>query len=90
MGTAKPGRAGEGNLVGLENLLAEARGEYDQIILGAPSSDDADATRVVRSSDVTVMVLDETYLQKKPAADACARLRSLSRSPLAALLLTRT
>ncbi len=83
------GAARQRSPVPLENLLAEARGEYDLIVLGAPAATQDDATRVVRSSDVTVVVIDEASLQAEPAAAACARLRSLSRSPLAALLLTR-
>ncbi len=75
--------------VGLENLLADARAEYDQIILGAPLAMHADATRVVRSSDVTVVVLEEAALREQAASEACVRLRSQSRSPLAAILLTR-
>ncbi len=73
--------------VGLENLLAGARGDYDQIVLGAPVATGADAVPVVRSADVTVLVLDERALDATEDATLVARLRGLSRSPLAAILL---
>ena len=89
VGTQKAGPDAQRSAVGLENLLAEARGEYDLIVMGAPFAAHADATRVVRSSDVTVIVLEEAVLREKEAAEACARLRSQSRSPLAAILISR-
>ncbi len=74
--------------VGLENLLAEARGEYDHIVLGAPEAAQADAVTVVRSADVTVLVIEEAALKDAAeGASLVARLRGLSRSPLAAILL---
>ncbi len=89
VGTARPGPDTQRSAVGLENLLAEARGEYDLIVMGAPLASHADALRVVRSSDVAVVVLDEALLREQAAAEACARLRSQSRSPLAAILISR-
>jgi uncharacterized protein involved in exopolysaccharide biosynthesis len=73
--------------VGLENLLVEARTEYAQVVLGAPEAQQAHAVSLVRSSDITVVVLDERSMRPQPAAVACARLRGLSRSPLAAVVL---
>jgi MinD-like ATPase involved in chromosome partitioning or flagellar assembly len=87
--SAKPQADVPRNIVGLENLLAEARSDYDLIILGAAGTGEVDATRIVRSSDVTVVVLEESTMRARPAAEAIARLRSFSRSPLAAFLLTR-
>ncbi len=89
VGTARPGPDTQRSAVGLENLLAEARGEYDLIVMGAPLASHADATRVARSSDVTVVVLDEALLREQAASEACARLRSQSRSPLAAIVISR-
>ncbi len=90
VGTPRPGPAAPQSAVGLENLLADARAEYDLIVLGAPLASQADAVRVVRSSDVTLVVLDEALLRAPAAAEACARLRSQSRSPLAAILISRS
>ena len=73
--------------VGLENLLAETRGEYDQIVLGAPQAAQADAVPVVRSADVTLLVIEEAALHETEGAALVGRLRGLSRSPLAAILL---
>jgi MinD-like ATPase involved in chromosome partitioning or flagellar assembly len=90
VGSAKPQADVAGNIVGLENLLAEARADYDQIVLGAAGTGEVEATRIVRSSDVTVVVLEESAMRARPAAEAIARLRTFSRSPLAAFLLTRS
>jgi uncharacterized protein involved in exopolysaccharide biosynthesis/Mrp family chromosome partitioning ATPase len=76
--------------VALENLLVEARAEYDQIVLGAPSLAAPDAVPLARSADVTVVVVDERGLGEPAAEVACGRLRSASRSPLAAILLIGT
>ena len=83
----KDGVAVTSNPVGLENLLAETRGEYDQIVLGAPQAGLADAVPVMRSADVTVLVVDESVLDAADGAALVGRLRGLSRSPLAAILL---
>ncbi len=89
LGTPRPGPDAQRSTVGLENLLAEARGEYDLIVMGAPLASHADATRVARSSDVTVVVLEEALLREQAASESCARLRSQSRSPLAAIVISR-
>ena len=73
--------------VGLENLLAEARSEYDQIVLGAPAMAGPDAAALVRSADITVLVLDERVLREAAIEASAARLRSLARNPLATILL---
>ena len=73
--------------VGLENLLAEARGEYDQIVLGAPAMAGPDATAVVRSADVSVLVLDERVVSEAGLEASIARLHGMSRNPLATILL---
>ena len=57
--------------------------------MGAPLASHADAARVVRSSDVTVVVLEEALLREQAAAESCARLRSQSRSLLAAIVISR-
>jgi len=87
VGAATAENPHERQVVGLENLLVEARAEYDLIVLGAPAGADADATRIARSSDVTVIVLDEAQMRPRAASETCARLQSFSRAPLAALLL---
>ncbi len=74
--------------VGLENLLAEARGEYDQIVLGAPAASRPSAVAMMRSAEVTVLVLDERGLRAEPAMAVVSRLRGLSRNRLAAVLLS--
>ncbi len=89
VGAPRPGPDAQRSSVGLENLLAEARGEYDLIVMGAPLASHANATRVVRSSDVTVVVLEEALLREQAASESCARLRSQSRSPLAAIVISR-
>ena len=73
--------------VGLENLLAEARGEYDQIVLGAPAMAGPDGTAVVRSADVSVLVLDERVVSEPGVEAAIARLHGMARNPVATILL---
>ena len=89
LGAAKSAPVPQRGIVWLENLLAEAREEYDQIVLGAPFAAESEATRVVRSSDMAVVVLDEVSMREAAAGEACTRLRGLSRSPLAAILISR-
>lgn len=79
--------AGSRSAVALENLLVEARGEYQQIVLGSPGATQAEAISIARSADVTVLVIDEHGLREDVASAGVARLRGLSRSPLAAILL---
>lgn len=67
------------NGVGLENMLVTAREDYDLIVL-------AGADPLARSSDATVLVIDEHAARMDVAQAAVARLRGLSRSPLAALV----
>lgn len=75
------------NAIGFENLLIEAKQDYDLIVLGAPYSARADATSAVRSSDASVLVIDERHAGDKGALAAASALRSGTRVPLAALLI---
>jgi hypothetical protein len=60
-------------------MLVTAREDYDLIVL-------AGADPLARSSDATVLVIDEHAARMDVAQAAVVRLRGLSRSPLAALV----
>jgi uncharacterized protein involved in exopolysaccharide biosynthesis len=74
------------NGVGLENLLIQAREDYDLVLLAGPQAGVAEAVPVARSSDVTVLVLDQRSARLEAAGAAAARLKSLSRSTPGAIL----
>jgi uncharacterized protein involved in exopolysaccharide biosynthesis/Mrp family chromosome partitioning ATPase len=73
-------------LVALENLLVEARDDYDLIVLGAPAATDAEALWFARSGDVTILVVDMEAADPTATQPAAAELAAVSRNRLAAIL----
>jgi uncharacterized protein involved in exopolysaccharide biosynthesis len=76
--------------VALENLLVEAREEYDLIILGVPDAHAPHALSLARSCDTTVLVVDMATASPAATRDASGRLASLSHNPLGAIVLSTT
>ncbi len=72
--------------VGLQNLLVEARQEYDLVVIDAPPIDSAEATSLARMADVTAIVIGASA-RRQPTRDAAGRLAAASRNrPVAVLL----
>ena len=71
--------------VGLENLLVEAQDDYDIIILVGPQARQSDAAALVRSADVTVLVV-ESIKGEACVIEARNDLLRLTRNPVAAIL----
>lgn len=74
--------------VHLQNLLVEARQEYDLVILDAPPAASSDASVLVQRADVAVLLIDGRTGQAA-VQDAASRLGSVSRTPLVGMLVTR-
>jgi succinoglycan biosynthesis transport protein ExoP len=72
--------------VGLQNLLVEARDDYDLVVIDAPPADSAEAGSLARLADVTVVVIDAAA-RRQPTREAAARLAMASRNPPVAVLL---
>lgn len=72
--------------VGLQNLLVEARDDYDLVVIDAPPADTAEAASLARLADVTVIVIDGAA-RRQPTREAAARLATASRNPPVAVLL---
>jgi hypothetical protein len=68
--------------VGLENLIAEARDEYDLIVMALGQALDA-----ARRSDVAVLVIDAAATSQIVAADTVSRLCAIARGTVAAFVL---
>jgi succinoglycan biosynthesis transport protein ExoP len=69
--------------VGLENLIAEARDEYDLIVMAL-----GQVLEAARRSDVAILVIDAEATSQTVAAESVARLGAISRSLVAALVLS--
>jgi succinoglycan biosynthesis transport protein ExoP len=72
--------------VGLQNLLVEAREDYDLVVIDAPPVDSAEAAALARAVDVTAIVIDATA-RRQPTREAAGRLAAASRNPPVAVLL---
>ena len=77
------------NGVHFQNLLIEAREEYDLVVVNAPSAATADAVPLVQRADSAVLVIDGRTA-RAVAHDAAARLTAAARTPLVAVLMQRT
>jgi uncharacterized protein involved in exopolysaccharide biosynthesis len=71
--------------VGLENLIAEARDEYDLIVMAL-----GQVLEEARRSDVAILVIDAEATSQSVAADLVSRLGAMSRSPVAVLVVGAT
>ena len=74
--------------VDFQNLLVEARSEYDLVVLHAPPATTSDAAALVQRADAAVVVIDGR-VEQEAAHDAATRLSTVARTPLVAVLLRR-
>ncbi len=69
-----------------QNLLVEAQAQYDLVVLTAPAAEQADALTLARHADAVVLVVCTSDPQE-PTQAAASRLGSMSRNPLATVLI---
>ncbi len=74
--------------VRFQNLLVEARSDYDLVVLHGPAATSADAVALVQRADAAVLVIDAQSDQTETQA-AASRMSRVARTPLAAVLLIR-
>ena len=72
-----------------QNLLVEAREEYDLIVLDAGPATSADALSIVQKVDVAALVI-EGRTTHQPVQDAATRLATANRTPTVAVLLSKS
>ena len=72
-------------VVGLENLLVEAQDDYDIIVLAGAQARSSEAAGLVRSADVTVLVV-EAAKGEACVIEARNDLARLTRNPVAAIM----
>ena len=86
------GRSGDAhallNGVAFQNLLVEARADYDLVVLHGPPAGTSDAVSLVQRADAAIMVIDGR-VDRAEAREASMRLRAIARTPLVAVLLAR-
>ena len=87
LGDATSVPATDAGRVGLQNLLEEAREEYDLIILGAAPAEAAYAELLARTADVTVLVINAVSARPLTTQTSATRLASQSRAQLSAIVL---
>ena len=75
--------------VHLQNLLVEAAEEYDLVVMDAPPAASADTARLAQRADVVVLLVD-SRTGHAALQDAVTRLGMVSRTPLVAVLVTRS
>jgi len=71
-----------------QNLLVEAREEYDLIVFDAPQAAQADAAALAQRADAVVLMID-AQLGPAAARDAATQLGLATRTPLVSVLLSR-
>jgi polysaccharide biosynthesis transport protein len=71
-----------------QNLLIEARGEFDHVVLTSASAETMEALAVVQRAEATLMVINKKS-KRGPAQAAADRLGVMSRHAVAALLIDR-
>lgn len=76
------------NGVAFQNLLVEARTDYDLVVLHGPPAGTSDAALLVQRADAAIMVIDGR-VEQSMAREAASRLRAVARTPLVAVLLAR-
>ena len=72
--------------VALENLLVEAREDYNLIVFAAPMASEPGALAIARAADTTVLVVDETAADPAATREAAKRLAGMSRARLGAIV----
>jgi uncharacterized protein involved in exopolysaccharide biosynthesis len=90
LGSGTSAATEEAGRVALENLLVEARDEYELIVLGAPSADEGPAAALARSADSTVRVVNTACAKPAGTRAAAVRLADMSRSRLGIIILGST
>lgn len=75
--------------VPLQNLLVEARQEYDLVVMDAPPGTSANASVLVQQVDVAVLLV-EARAGQAAVQDVASRLGAVSRTPLVGVLVTRS
>ncbi len=75
--------------VHLQNLMVEACEEYDLVVLDAPPAASADTARLAQRADVVVLLVD-SRTGHAALQDAVTRLGMVSRTPLVAVLVSRS
>ena len=81
------GTDASGRAVALENLLVEAKEDYDLVFLGAPKIGDSDAFELARSCDLTILVADLAVASAADTHLAVTHLASISHRKLGAIVL---
>lgn len=71
-----------------QNLLVDAKEEYDLIVLDAPQAGLADAAALAQRCDAVVLMID-SRAGRPEAREAAHQLGSSTRTPLVAMLMTR-
>jgi uncharacterized protein involved in exopolysaccharide biosynthesis/Mrp family chromosome partitioning ATPase len=85
VGRSIPGSLGLLTSVAFQNLLVEARQDYDLVVMDAPEAASADALALMMRADVTVLLIDSRTSQST-IRDAVARLGMGAAAPLGAVL----
>ncbi len=73
--------------VALQNLLVEAREEYDLIVLGAPPASGSQAFGLARTSDLTILVVDLAATHPDVIQHEAAQLAAVTQNRLSAIVL---
>jgi Mrp family chromosome partitioning ATPase len=71
-----------------QNLLVEARAEYDLVVLHGSPASSSEAIALVQRADTAVLVIDGR-IDQAATQEAVARLSNVAHTPLVALLLPR-
>lgn len=74
--------------ISLQNLLVEARDDYNLVVLDAPRASEADAVALAQQADTTVIVVSGRKAHRVETRDAVQRLAAVSRNPIFAVLVT--
>jgi uncharacterized protein involved in exopolysaccharide biosynthesis/Mrp family chromosome partitioning ATPase len=85
-GRAMPNGSGQLSSVAFQNLLVEARQDYDLVVMDAPDAASADAVALMLRADTTVLLIDSRTGQQV-IRDAIARLGKGAAAPLGAVLI---
>ncbi len=75
--------------VPLQNLLIEARSEYDIVVLNGPAPEAAETPVLVQRADVAILVVDGRR-DREVAYQAASRLTPLAPTPLVAVLIRKS
>jgi succinoglycan biosynthesis transport protein ExoP len=86
LGRPNPAISVEKLRIGLENILAEARADYDLIVLCAAPADDTHEAPLVRTADATIMVINAAQARPTDTSALSARLATVSRARLNAIV----